>query len=116
MVSPVTTRTSASGTPTVVAATWARMVSVPCPCSVTLEITVSLPVGSSRIVGPSREARRGRERGAVLRGDARAAGSVRLSARHREVDEHAEPEPPVHALRAQPVALGADRAVAGQGP
>ena len=53
MVSPVTTRTSSMATPTVAAATWARIVSVPCPCSVTLEMTVSLPVGSSRIVVPS---------------------------------------------------------------
>ena len=52
-MSPVTTRTSSIGTPTVAAATWARMVSVPCPCSVTLASTVSLPLGSRRIVVPS---------------------------------------------------------------
>src|SRR5882672_7944784 len=73
MVSPVTTRTSSIETPTVAAATWARIVSVPCPCSVMLEMTVSLPDGSSRIVVPS-------------------------------CDE----------MRAQPIALCAERPVAGQ--
>jgi oligopeptide/dipeptide ABC transporter ATP-binding protein len=40
-------------TPTDVAATWARIVSVPWPCSVMLDSTVSLPLGSSRMVVPS---------------------------------------------------------------
>jgi hypothetical protein len=43
------------GTPTVLATTWAIMVSVPCPCSVTPVMQVSLPDGSSLMVQPSCE-------------------------------------------------------------
>ena len=53
LVSPVMTLTLSMVTPTAVAAIWAKMASVPWPCSVTLESTVSMPVGSRRSVAPS---------------------------------------------------------------
>ena len=52
-VSPVMTRTFSMETPTALAAICAKMASVPCPCSVTLHITVTMPVGSRRSVAPS---------------------------------------------------------------
>ena len=55
MVSPVSTRTSSIATPTALATTCAIIVSVPCPCSVTPVMQVSLPDGSSLIVQPSCE-------------------------------------------------------------
>ena len=52
-MSPVITLTLSIDTPTALAAICAKMPSVPCPCSVTLHITVTMPVGSSRSVAPS---------------------------------------------------------------
>ncbi len=52
-VSPVITRTLSMLTPTASAAICAKMPSVPWPCSVTLTMHVTMPVGSSRSVAPS---------------------------------------------------------------
>src|SRR5258707_10331234 len=53
-VSPVITLILSRVTPTALAAICAKMASVPCPCSVTLHITVTIPVGSRRGGPPPR--------------------------------------------------------------
>ena len=66
-VSPSTTRTEATGTPSSEATIWAMVVSVPWPCDVTPARTVTAPDGSIRTVAPSWPVRNG------MRGPAEAA-------------------------------------------